>query len=320
MSLSKYSQNKSILPNKALWLAPLSAAMLMLAACSNSSAPEESQVADEGVATETPMNIKIATESSYKPFSYTDADGKLIGYEIELVDALCAQMQAECELISQDWDGLIPGLNAQKFDAIIAGMSITPERKEVVEFTDPYFHTGIILIGKKGDDITVADLNGQPIASQRSTVAAQYLQDEHPQSDIKLYDTQDNAYLDLTSGRVRAMMSDKVTGIDWLKTEAGKDYEVKGEEISTDEDAMGIAFRKGDPLVGKFNTALAELKANGTYDQITGSYFGTSSTAAANKAAAADSVKEVVVVESDNVDVDANATIAAEEQTETTSN
>ncbi|MGM8870139.1 transporter substrate-binding domain-containing protein [Psychrobacter sp. 2Y5] len=320
MSLSKYSQNKSILPNKALWLAPLSAAMLMLAACSNSSAPEESQVADEGVATETPMNIKIATESSYKPFSYTDADGKLIGYEIELVDALCAQMQAECELISQDWDGLIPGLNAQKFDAIIAGMSITPERKEVVEFTDPYFHTGIILIGKKGDDITVADLNGQPIASQRSTVAAQYLQDEHPQSDIKLYDTQDNAYLDLTSGRVRAMMSDKVTGIDWLKTEAGKDYEVKGEEISTDEDAMGIAFRKGDPLVGKFNTALAELKANGTYDQITGSYFGTSSTAAANKAAAADSVKEVVVVEGDNVDVDANATIAAEEQTETTSN
>ena len=318
MSLSKYSQNKSILPTKALWLAPLSAAMLMLAACSNGSVPEESQVADDGAATETPMNIKIATESSYKPFSYTDADGKLIGYEVELVDALCAQMNAECELISQDWDGLIPGLNAQKFDAIIAGMSITPERQEVVEFSDPYFHTGIILIGKKGDDITVADLEGQPVASQRSTVSSQYLQDEHPESDIKLYDTQDNAYLDLTSGRVRAMMSDKVTGIDWLKTEAGKDYEVKGEEISTDEDAMGIAFRKGDPLVGKFNTALAELKADGTYDQITGSYFGTSSTAAANKAAAADSVEEVIVIEDDNVD--ANATIAAEEQTETVSN
>jgi polar amino acid transport system substrate-binding protein len=264
------------------------------------------------------MNIKIATESSYKPFSYTDADGKLIGYEVELVDALCAQMNAECELISQDWDGLIPGLNAQKFDAIIAGMSITPERQEVVEFSDPYFHTGIILIGKKGDDITVADLEGQPVASQRSTVSSQYLQDEHPESDIKLYDTQDNAYLDLTSGRVRAMMSDKVTGIDWLKTEAGKDYEVKGEEISTDEDAMGIAFRKGDPLVGKFNNALAELKADGTYDQITGSYFGTSSTAAANKAAAADSVEEVIVIEGDNAD--ANATIAVEEQTETVSN
>ena len=191
---------------KALWLAPLSAAMLMLAGCNNSAAPEESAEAD--TATEAPLDIKIATESSYKPFSYTDADGKLIGYEIELVDALCAQMKAECEVISQDWDGLIPGLNAQKFDAAIAGMSITPERQEVVDFSDPYFYSGIILIGKKGDDLSVDALAGQPIASQRSTVSSQYLQDEHADADIKLYDTQDNAYLDLTSGRVRGMMSD----------------------------------------------------------------------------------------------------------------
>ncbi|MDN3440249.1 transporter substrate-binding domain-containing protein [Psychrobacter sp. APC 3279] len=286
----------SSMSKKALWLAPLSAAMLMLAGCNNSSAPAENAEAD--TATEAPLNIKIATESSYKPFSYTDADGKLIGYEIELVDALCAQMKAECEVISQDWDGLIPGLNAQKFDAAIAGMSITPERKEVVDFSDPYFHSGIILIGKKGDDLSVESLTGLPIASQRSTVASQYLQDEHADADIKLYDTQDNAYLDLTSGRVRGMMSDKVTGIDWLKTDAGKGYEVKGEEISTNDDAMGIAFRKGDPLVAKFNAALAELKDNGTYDQITGSYFGTSSTAAAQKAVATtDSVEEVIVTE-----------------------
>ncbi|MBF4490261.1 transporter substrate-binding domain-containing protein [Psychrobacter sp. N25K4-3-2] len=306
----------SSMTKKALWLAPLSAAMLMLAGCNNSSAPADSAEAD--AASDTPLNIKIATESSYKPFSYTDADGKLIGYEIELVDALCAQMKAECEVISQDWDGLIPGLNAQKFDATIAGMSITPERKEVVEFSDPYFHSGIILIGKKGDDISVEGLEGQPIASQRSTVASQYLQDEHDNADIKLYDTQDNAYLDLTSGRVRAMMSDKVTGIDWLKTEAGKDYEVKGQEISTNDDAMGIAFRKGDPLVAKFNAALAELKANGTYDQITGSYFGTSTTAAAQKTTATGSVEQVVVVDEGNVD--ANAMIAEEEQTEAATN
>ena len=306
----------SSMTKKALWLAPLSAAMLMLAGCNNSSAPADSAEAD--AASDTPLNIKIATESSYKPFSYTDADGKLIGYEIELVDALCAQMKAECEVISQDWDGLIPGLNAQKFDATIAGMSITPERKEVVEFSDPYFHSGIILIGKKGDDISVEGLEGQPVASQRSTVASQYLQDEHDNADIKLYDTQDNAYLDLTSGRVRAMMSDKVTGIDWLKTEAGKDYEVKGQEISTNDDAMGIAFRKGDPLVAKFNAALAELKANGTYDQITGSYFGTSTTAAAQKTTATGSVEQVVVVDEGNVD--ANAMIAEEEQAEAATN
>ena len=309
----------SSISKKALWLAPLSAAMLMLAGCNNSSAPVDSTETD--TAPEAPLNIKIATESSYKPFSYTDADGKLIGYEIELVDALCAQMKAKCEVISQDWDGLIPGLNAQKFDAAIAGMSITPERKEVVEFSDPYFHTGIILIGKKGDDVNVEALKGQPIASQRSTVASQYLQEKHADADIKLYDTQDNAYLDLTSGRVRAMMSDKVTGLDWLKTEAGKDYEVKGQEISTSDDAMGIAFRKGDPLVAKFNKALAELKDNGTYDQITGSYFGTSSTAAVQKAGVTSGVKEVVVVDDANADANtADAVIAKEEQAEAATN
>ena len=283
------------LTHKALWLAPLSAAMLMLVGCSNSTTPT-----DEGAVNATngkQSTIKIATESSYKPFSYTDADGKLIGYEIELIEAMCAQMKADCDVISQDWDGLIPGLNAQKFDAIMAGVSITPERQEVIEFSDPYFYTSIILIGKKGDDIRVDNLKGQPVASQRATVASQYLQDKHAEADIKLYDTQDNAYLDLTSGRVRAMMSDKVTGIDWLKTPAGKDYEVKGQEITTDKDAMGIGFRKGDPLVAKFNKALAEIKADGTYDQISGSYFGTSSTAAAQKTMESSASKEVIATE-----------------------
>ena len=283
------------LTHKSLWLAPLSAAMLMLAGCSNSTAPTEDGAVDATNGKQS--TIKIATESSYKPFSYTDADGKLIGYEIELIEAMCAQMKADCDIISQDWDGLIPGLNAQKFDAIMAGISITPERQEVIEFSDPYFYSSIILIGKKGDDIRVDGLKGQSIAAQRATVASQYLQDEHAEADIKLYDTQDNAYLDLTSGRVRAMMSDKVTGIDWLKTPAGKDYEVKGQEITTDKDAMGIGFRKGDPLVAKFNKALAEIRANGTYDQISGSYFGTSSTAAAQKAVASNETKEVIVQE-----------------------
>lgn len=319
MTTSTTSYSAKAFCAKALWLAPISAAMLILAGCNNSSAPTDSAVPDTAIDTAA-MDIKIATESSYKPFSYTDAEGNLIGYEIELIDALCSQMQADCELISQDWDGLIPGLNAQKFDAIIAGMSITPERQEVVDFTDPYFHTGIILIGKKGDDITIDDLAGQPIGSQRSTVSSQYLQDEHPEANIKLYDTQDNAYLDLTSGRVRAMMSDKVTGIDWLKTEAGQNYEVKGQEISTEEDAMGIAFRKGDPLVATFNQALAQIKADGTYDQITGSYFGTDSTAAAQKTMATEDVEDVLIIEGDGVDLDANAIIAEEERTETLTN
>lgn len=307
---------------KTIMLVSLSASALLLSAC-NKPATESTTPDATSNGEEAPLNIKIATESSYKPFSYTDANGNVVGFEIDLTNALCEQMKAKCEIISQDWDGLIPGLNAKKFDGIIAGMSITPERKEVVDFTDPYFHSGIILIGKKGDNLSVEALKGIPVGSQLSTVSAQYLQDNHPEANIKLYDTQDNAYLDLTSGRVRALMVDKVIGMDWLKTDAGKDYEVKGSEITSEEDAMGIAFRKGDPLVGKFNMALNELKSSGKYAEISDKYFGTGSTAAAQTTAAktaqtANEVENVIVVEKDDANVDANKVIAAEENAEAT--
>lgn len=299
---------------KALMLISFAASSLLLSGCNKPTADATDSTAAAGE--EAPLNIKIATESSYKPFSYTDASGKLIGYEIDLTNALCEQMRAKCEIISQDWDGLIPGLNAKKFDAIIAGMSITPERQEVVDFTDPYFHSGIILIAKKGDDLAIDRLQGIPVASQRSTVSSQYLQDNHPEADIKLYDTQESAYLDLTSGRVRALVADKVIGMDWLKSDAGKDYEVKGPEITSKDDAMGIAFRKGDPLVAKFNSALNELKSSGKYAEITDKYFGTSSTAAAHSTTHGSDAAQVVVHEENNAEVDANQLIEAEESAE----
>ncbi|WP_227429344.1 transporter substrate-binding domain-containing protein [Psychrobacter sp. I-STPA6b] len=260
-----------------LALLPITLSALLFAGCNSSQNTEatDAQASPEATATEG-QEITIATESSYKPFSYTDADGKLIGYEIDLANALCEQMKAKCEIISQDWDGLIPGLKAKKFDAIIAGMSITPERQEVVDFTDPYFENSLIFITKKGDDLKIEDLadtDGVPVGAQRSTISSQYLEDTYPKADVKLYDSQDSAYLDLTSGRIRGLLSDKVIGLDWLKTEPGLDFEVKGNEINTGDDTMGIALRKGDPLVGQFNAALAEIKANGQYDQIGQSYF-----------------------------------------------
>ena len=308
---------------KSVLLATLGASAIALSGC-NKPAETTATDANEPAATSVSDTIRIATESSYKPFSYTDASGKLIGYEIDLTNALCEQMKAKCEIISQDWDGLIPGLNAKKFDAIIAGMSITPERQQVVDFTDPYFHSGIILIAKKGENLTIDTLKGVSVGTQRSTVSSQYLQDNHPEADIKLYDTQESANLDLTSGRVKAILADKVIGLDWLKTPAGADYEVKGQEISSDNgDAMGIAFRKGDPLVAKFNSALAELKANGKYDEITDSYFGTSTTLAAHAMAThvtepdqGKDVDSVVVVEGNDAKVDDQQLINAEENTE----
>lgn len=264
-------------------LLPLALSSLMLAACNNSdTAATDTDATVKGDASAATETLRIATESTYKPLSYTDSDGKLVGFEIDLMNALCDEMKAKCDISSQEWDGLIPGLQAKKFDAVIAGMSITPERQEVVDFTDPYFNSGIIFVAKKGDDISLdSDLSGVSVGAQRSTVSSQYLEDHQPNANIKLYDTQENAYLDLTSGRTRGILSDKVIAVNWLNSEGGDSFETKGGEIDTGNDAMGIAVRKGDELAGKFNAALATLKSNGKYDQISDTYFGTINTAAA---------------------------------------
>ena len=96
--------------------------------------------------------IKIATESSFVPFSYKDAQGNLVGFEIDLANALCQEAKVKCEILSLDWDGLIPGLQAQKYSAIMAGMSDNEERRKVVAFSEPYFINNLVIIGKKGVD------------------------------------------------------------------------------------------------------------------------------------------------------------------------
>lgn len=228
--------------------------------------------------------IRIATESSFVPFSYKDAQGKLIGFEIDLANALCEEAKVKCEIISQDWEGLIPGLQAQKYHAIMAGMSDTEERRKVVEFSEPYFINNLVVIGKKGVEKGADDLAGKNVAVQRATTAAEYLAKHMPKATVKAYDTQENAYLDLEAGRADLMMSDSAPALSWLKTEKGQNYEVKGEPINID-DKIAIAFRQKDPLIGQFNTALATLKANGTYDKIRQQYFADSNTATASQPA-----------------------------------
>ncbi|OOR90818.1 ABC transporter substrate-binding protein [Moraxella caviae] len=242
-------------------------ATALLAACGGDKPAETSNSGEKF--------IRIATESSFKPFSYLDNQGNLVGFEIDLANALCEEMKAKCEISSQDWDGLIPGLNADKFDAIMAGMSATAERAQVVDFSEPYFDNTIVLIGKKGVDADANALAGKTVAAQLATVSADWVSANQPQATLKTYDKQDNAYLDLSAGRADVMMSDIVPALDWLKTEAGQDFEVKGEPIDIG-DTVAIAVRKGDALKAEFDAALAALKTNGKYNEIVGNYFDAS--------------------------------------------
>lgn len=228
---------------------------------------------DKSGATSSDKSVRIVTESSFRPFSYLDTNGEVVGFEIDLARALCDEMKAtQCDIISQDWDSLIPSLQAGKADAIMAGMSVTEERKQVVDFSDSYFENTLVLVGKKGDTATINDVAGKKVGTQQATVSAEYLEKNQPQAIVSTYDKQDNAYLDLSAGRIEYMLSDIVPMLDWLKTEQGQGFEVKGEPIDIG-DHVAIALLKGSPLKDEFNTALASLKSSGKYDSIKAKYF-----------------------------------------------
>ena len=220
--------------------------------------------------------LKIGTEGAYPPFNLVDASGNVVGFDVEIAKALCVKMQAECEIVTSDWDGIIPALNAKKFDMIVASMSITDERKQAVDFTDPYYTNKLQFIAPKGTEFKTdeASLKGKVIGAQRATIAGTWLEDNLGDVvEVKLYDTQENAYLDLAAGRVDGVLADKFVNWEWLKSDAGKDFEFKGEPVF-DNDKIGIAVRKGDDaLRTKINAAIHAIVADGTYKQINDKYF-----------------------------------------------
>ena len=218
---------------------------------------------------------KVGIEGAYPPFNNKNASGQVVGFDYDIAMALCAKMKAECEVVTSDWDGIIPALNAKKYDFIVSSLSITDERKQAVDFTDPYYSNKQQFVAKKGVDFKtdIESLKSKKLGTQRSTQAATWLED-NVGDDIALYDTQENAYLDLSSGRVDALLADKYAIYGWLKDDpAGKDYEFKGEPINED-DKVGIALRKGDnELRAKLNLALKQIVEDGTYKKINDKYF-----------------------------------------------
>ncbi len=224
--------------------------------------------------------LRIGVEGAYPPFSWVEPDGTLKGFDIEIAYALCAEMKVECELVQQDWDGMIPALLARKFDAIVASMSITEERKKKVDFTDKYYQTPAKFARRKGSGITIdaASLKGKTVGVQRATTHDSFITAKFGDSvNIKRYGTQDEAYLDAQAGRLDLLLADSVAMEDgFLSKPAGKDWEFVGPDYTDEEffgTGAGIAIRKGDPLREKLNAAIKAIRANGTYKKINDKYF-----------------------------------------------
>ncbi|WP_414591279.1 ABC transporter substrate-binding protein [Ancylobacter sp. G4_0304] len=235
--------------------------------------------ASAGMAHAEIKKVRIGTEGAYPPFNSVDSTGKLVGFDIDIANALCDKMKVECTFVAQDWDGIIPALLAKKYDAIVASMSITDERKQKVAFTDPYYLTPGNFIAPKDSkitDITPAGMKGKIIGAQSATTGATYLEDKYKDSEIKLYPTQDEANADLASGRLDAVLADKFVLYEWLeKTDAGKCCAFVGADLSdVNPDGTGIAVRQEDnELREALNKAIKEIVADGTYKKINDKYF-----------------------------------------------
>jgi len=225
--------------------------------------------------------IRIGVEGAYPPFSSVEKDGTLIGFDIDIARALCEEIGAECVLVPQDWDGIIPALLARKYDAIIASMSITEERKKKVAFSDKYYNTPAKFARKKGSGITIskAGLKGKTVGVQRATTHDSFITAEYGDSvNIKRYGTQDEAYLDAIAGRVDLLLADSIAMEDgFLKTDKGKGWEFVGPGFSDPKYfgvGAGIAVRKNDRELAKlFSLAIKVIRANGVYHRINGKYF-----------------------------------------------
>lgn len=221
---------------------------------------------------EIPNPLRIATEGAYPPFNTVDANGQLAGFDVDIANALCAEMKANCQLVAQDWDGIIPALVANKYDAIIASMSITDERKQTIDFTNKYYSNYLAVIAPTGGTQGPSDLNGKTVGAQRATLAAQWAEDNlMGRASIKLYDTQTAAYADLQAGRLDAMVSDIYPAMDWLNTVTG--FQLAGEKIDIN-DQIGIGIRQNNEgLKAAFNAAIDAIRANGVYAEINAKYF-----------------------------------------------
>ena len=225
--------------------------------------------------------IRIGVEGAYPPFSSVEKDGTLKGFDIDIAMALCEEIGAECVLIPQDWDGIIPALMARKYDAIIASMSITEERKKKVAFSDKYYNTPAKFARKKGSGIAIskAGLKGKTVGVQRATIHDNFITGEFGDSvEIKRYGTQDEAYLDAISGRVDLLLADSIAmEAGFLKTDQGKGWEFVGPGYSDPKYfgvGAGIAVRKSDGELAKlFRLAIKVIRSNGVYHMINGKYF-----------------------------------------------
>jgi len=222
--------------------------------------------------------LHVATEGNYTPFSYHDESGTLTGFDVEIAQALCQQMQVECEVQAITWNDLIPSLEYAKVDMIVASMARIPERELRVAFSDYYYQSHSVFAGRTGvaPDASPESLAGLRLAIIDGTIQATFAEKRYPQSPLRLVAHQEEAFDLLLAGKVDLVLSDTINLLEFLQQPKAAGYDFIGPPLLADtlNSKAHIAVRKGDrSLLQRLNRALEEIRLNGVYDRINRDYF-----------------------------------------------
>lgn len=240
--------------------------------------------ATSGASAET---LRVGMECTYAPFNFRTADGELAGYDVDVAKGVAEIIGAELEYVCQEWDGMIPALLANKFDLIIASMSITNTRLEKMDFSSPYRDSVGRLVGRKDMDKELFDASGNPIAEnfsglriglERASTYESWFNAKLPDAEVVLYDGSEPLYLDLMNGRVDAIMTNPMKAhLRFLAEDKGTDFEFVSPAISEVEYfgvGVGIGLRQGQPeLKARLDDAIKQLINDGKLTEYALKYF-----------------------------------------------
>ena len=217
--------------------------------------------------------LKIGTEGTYAPFTYHDASGKLVGFDVEIGEAIAEKLGVKAEFLEGKWDGLIAGLDAKRYDVVINQVGITEERKKKYDFSDPYIASKAVLIVKAdNEDIkSFEDLAGKRAAQSLSSNFGKLA--EASGAELVGTDGFDQSIQLVLTGRADATINDSLSFLDFKKQKPDAPVKVVAEQA--DADYSGVILRKGEPeLLAEINEALIAIREDGTYDVISQKYFG----------------------------------------------
>jgi len=254
-------------------------AAMSMAACGKTETPASAE-APAAPAAAMP-ELRVAIDPTYEPFTYKTPDGQPAGFDVDIAEAICNEIQRKCVYVEQVWDSMIPGLQARKYDVIVSSMSITDERKQVVDFSDKYYNTPSRIVVKTDTPFTdLESLKGKRIGVLKGSTQEKYAMGELRPAGVTVvpYEAQDQVYLDIRSGRLDGTVADsvEVTG-GFLSKAEGEGYGFVGPVLADVKYygyGVGVAMRKAeDQLREQVNEAIKAIRANGVYDAVSKKYF-----------------------------------------------